>query len=269
MKRFRYALVLLLFASGASAQTSVFDHLQCFPLKDALRSTPLHADLEPEQAPPFALAPGCRVKFPAKFLCVDVAKTNVQPPGTTLPIGGDTTRDFLCYAVRCPTPAAGLPTLTVSDQFGERTVRVRPSKYLCAPAINGPAPRPTSRPCADLGGGQCSDTCDGGDECLFVPQGFELVGVPAFPDIVGTDDCRCVPSSLRCDALPAAVCTVTGGDGGLCTDASDQCAATGGACACQPAAGGGPCGSTTCPPGTVCCNPLDGICTPPGEACTL
>ncbi len=234
MRPLRYALPILLLATSASAQTPVFDHLQCFRLKDGLKRSPLQADLDPEQAPPFALAPGCKVKFPAKLFCIDVDKTNVQPPGTTLPISGDTTRDFLCYAVRCPTPAGGLPTLTVSDQFGERTITVKPSKYLCAPAIKGPAPQPTPRPCADLGGGQCSDTCGGGDQCLFVPQGFELVGIPGFPDIVGMDDCRCVPSSLRCEQLAAAVCAVTGGDGGLCPNAGEQCTVNGNMCACQP-----------------------------------
>ncbi len=268
MRRVGYLLVVAacLVAGNADAQTSVFDHLQCHKLKDGLRRSSVTADLNPEQAPPFALAPGCRVKFPAKLFCIDVEKTNVEPPGTTLPISGNTTRDFLCYAVRCPTPAGGFPTLTVSDQFGERTITVKPSNYLCAPAIEGPAPRPTPRPCGD-GGGQCNAVCGGTDDCLFVPQGFELAGVPGFPDIVGMNDCRCVPSSLRCENLPAAVCAVSGGDGGLCPSATEQCAMTGTSCACQ--SGTVQCGTTTCPPGMVCCNPLMDLCAPPDVYCTL
>ena len=226
-------MAAMLIATGDASAGVPFDHLQCYRLKDPLQGRGVTADLNPEQTPPFALAPGCKVKFPAKLFCTDVEKTNVQPPGVTLPIGGETTRDFLCYAVRCPKPDGGLPSLAVADQFGERTITVRPSKYLCAPAIRGPAPRPTPRPCADLGGGQCSDVCGGGgDECLFVPQGFELVGLPGGPDIVGMDDCRCVPSILRCGSS-AAVCATTGGEGGLCPAAGEQCTENGTSCTCQ------------------------------------
>lgn len=38
---------------------------------------------------------------------------------------------------------------------------------------------------------------------------------------------------------------------------------------CAPVEKIGQCGPATCAPGTVCCNPLLGICTAPGEVCAL
>jgi hypothetical protein len=117
--------------------------------------------------------------------------------------------------------AAGLGTDAVADLDAQN-----------AEIFPCPTP-PTAPPCNDLGGGQCSDVCaNAGDECLFVPTGFELVGVPGYPDIHGSDDCRCVPSSLRCENLAASVCATSGSDG-LCPTAAEQCVNGGSACSCQ------------------------------------
>ncbi|RME50854.1 MAG: hypothetical protein D6795_09300 [Deltaproteobacteria bacterium] len=35
----------------------------------------------------------------------------------------------------------------------------------------------------------------------------------------------------------------------------------------QPACPGEECGEVTCPPGMVCCNPIEGICARPGDPC--
>jgi len=92
---------------------------------------------------------------------------------------------------------------------------------------------PTAEPCNDLGGGQCSDTCaTAGYECVFVPTGYELTGLPGYPEIHGQDDCRCVPADLRCENLSAAVCTASGGNG-LCATTSETCVESGGICGCQ------------------------------------
>lgn len=93
---------------------------------------------------------------------------------------------------------------------------------------------PEAAPCDDLGGGQCSDTCaTPGFECLFVPTGFDVTGIPGWPDVHGQDDCRCVPAQWRCENLGAAICAVSGGDGGLCPNASESCEYDGGDCGCQ------------------------------------
>jgi hypothetical protein len=126
----------------------------------------------------------------------------------------------------CPACLVAAAPGLATDAVADRDARLG-DVYPC------PAP-PTAPPCNDLGGGQCSDTCaTPGYECVFVPTGFELTGVPGFPEIHGQDDCRCVPSTLRCENLSAAVCAVSGGEG-LCATAAEQCADTGGgACTCQ------------------------------------
>jgi hypothetical protein len=257
-------LIVSIASRTADAQAPVFDHLQCFRITSSATSPVppvLTADLRPERIPPFAVAAGCKVKTKPRSLCIDVAKENVQPPGSTLPVSGETARDYLCYDVKCPTPTSGLAGQVVSDQFGEHVVTTRTSSTLCVPAISGPVPRPTAAPCSDLGGGQCSDMCPGGYQCLFVPAGFDLVGSPVIPiDIPGTDDCRCVPPNVACAHAQAPLCRVAGDDL-LCGDRDDRCDPS--TCTCEPA----DCGGRTCPAGTVCCNPLMQICTPPGVAC--
>jgi hypothetical protein len=44
--------------------------------------------------------PGCVIKMPAKYLCAQTSKTNVQPtpPGST---DGPAAGQFLCYKVKC------------------------------------------------------------------------------------------------------------------------------------------------------------------------
>jgi hypothetical protein len=156
-------LVTALVAPTALAQP--FDHLQCFKLRDTLARANATADLAPEQNPPFPLAPGCRIKLPAKYFCVDVAKQNLQPP-PALPIGGDDARDYFCYKVACPknasAPRGGMP-LEAEDQFGRRTVFIKTSPFFCAPArkvVTTPTPTPTPTPnnvgCGQLPPGQCS-----------------------------------------------------------------------------------------------------------------
>jgi len=265
------AAVLVIASAVARAQTPLFDHLQCFPVSGSnLSSAPssLTADLIPAQAPPFAPAPGCRVRTSPRLLCVDVAKENVQPPGSTLPVSGEPTRDYLCYDVKCPKPAGGLAGAVVTDQFGEHRITTRPSKYLCVPAIHGPAPRPTAAPCNQLGGGQCSDTCPGADRCLFVPSGFEVVNSPLFPvDIIGANDCRCVPPEVGCESVGSASICALAGSSLLCPDRDQHCTVDLGACSCQVGGPGESCGTTTCPAGQVCCNSLMNICADPGQVC--
>jgi len=81
-----------------------------------------------------ALAPevGCTIKVPGRLLCVDAAKTNVQPtPPGGGPSGGNAGK-FVCYGIKCP--KATFTPVPVVDQFGDRTVQPSTAKMLCAPS---------------------------------------------------------------------------------------------------------------------------------------
>jgi hypothetical protein len=116
----------------------VFDHLHCHKIKDPVAKARYTADLVPGD-PALPLAPGCLVKTPAKLLCTDVAKTNVDPPPPGAAPGPQALK-YLCYKAKCPkvdTPVAA------ADQFGDRAVTLRSSSLLCAP-VPGSAPPTTS-----------------------------------------------------------------------------------------------------------------------------
>jgi Kazal-type serine protease inhibitor domain len=74
---------------------------------------------------------------------------------------------------------------------------------------------------------------------------------------------ECQPAGAFCGGIAGIECP----KGQTCVDAPDD--------GCDPDAGGADCGGVcveqcgdaTCAPGTSCCNPLRGICTPPGVAC--
>jgi hypothetical protein len=85
------ALILGLLPALGHAQ--VADHLKCYAIKDPLLSnspTPVKtytADLNG-----LAPEPGCVIKMPAKYLCVETTKANVQPPPPGGPAGSDADR---------------------------------------------------------------------------------------------------------------------------------------------------------------------------------
>ena len=118
--------LLVLGVPGASGQP-VPDHLKCYKVEDSRPKASYTADLGglvPE--------PGCKVKLPAKLLCVETAKTNVQPSPSAGPSGTPAGR-FACYKLKCPKNVA--PTVTWQDQFGAGTLTPGPAKLLCAPEI--------------------------------------------------------------------------------------------------------------------------------------
>jgi hypothetical protein len=120
--RVAFALVLLAPAL-ASGQTP--DHLACYKLRDTASPARYTATLNGLTA-----EPGCRIKVPAKMLCVPTTKEDVAPAPPGTPAGPPAGR-FLCYAVKCPRqPRAALP---VADQFGSRSATPVVSKLLCAP----------------------------------------------------------------------------------------------------------------------------------------
>lgn len=122
------ALVLALAASPSIGAAQVPDHLQCFKIKDPSAKAQYFADLVPGDAT-VPVAPGCKVKVPAKLLCVDVEKQNVTPAPPGAPPAG-AARRYLCYQTKCVKAPLAIP---VADQFGARTVEAKSSSLLCAP----------------------------------------------------------------------------------------------------------------------------------------
>ena len=90
------ALAILLTPFTSAHGQPVPDHLECYKVKDSRPKASYTADLGglvPE--------PGCTIEVPAKLLCVETAKTNVQPS----PRGGSPANPagrFACYSVKCP-----------------------------------------------------------------------------------------------------------------------------------------------------------------------
>jgi len=119
--------LFLVLPRAAAAQ--VLDHLQCFKVSDPAVKTQYLADLAPGN-PAFPLAPGCKIKVPAKLLCIEVDKQNVTPPPPGAP-AGTAARPYLCYKTKCARTPLALP---VTDQFGSRTLQVKSSNLLCVPA---------------------------------------------------------------------------------------------------------------------------------------
>ncbi len=174
-------IVTMPLASAAiSPPAPPFDHLQCFPVKDALPRGSATADLVPAQGAPFAPQPGCKIKLPARYYCTDVSKQNLDP-AAKLPISGDDARDYLCYTVACGKGARPAPAsqILVSDQFGSRTVATtRRTRQLCVPAVRTqPTPTPSPvvtptvvvEPPCSFDGQECQGTCQTG-RCVYDPD---------------------------------------------------------------------------------------------------
>jgi hypothetical protein len=107
----------------ARAQTP--DHLKCYKIKDSAPKALYTADLQG-----LAPEPGCHIKVPGTMLCVPTTKANVQPTPPGAP-AGSAAGAFVCYKVKC-VPGTLAP-ISVSDQFGTRTVTPKVAKLLCAP----------------------------------------------------------------------------------------------------------------------------------------
>jgi hypothetical protein len=181
------ALLALLLSVPALAQT---DHLECYKVRDTAAKAVYTADLAAVGLPADS---GCRIKVPAKLLCVPAAKTNVVPP----PPGGGgsgTPNAFACYQAKCP--RSTLPALPAVDQFAARDIQPRSTTLLCAP-LAPPVPTTTStttsttttmQACASSSFPQCNGACPPGDPPC---QAF---GAPGF------DACRC--PGVACGTYP-------------------------------------------------------------------
>lgn len=225
---------VLAFVRTAPAQpVPSFDHLQCFEIHDPIPRATATTDLVPKRGPPFQVASGCKVRFPAKYYCTDVSKQNVQPPPTGSPDGSDV-GEYFCYRLACPretAPERG-STIAAADQFGTRVIKLaKRSPLLCVPAARSEPPTPTPAvtptssndvftpstspspsPTADadcfFDGVECRGQCFTSGRCLFDPAQNRCVCPAAF-DM----DCnqfavfaQC-PSGLLCPA-PGQVCVL-------------------------------------------------------------
>jgi hypothetical protein len=154
-------------ASAAWAQTP--DHLKCYAIKDSHERLTYTADLNG-----LAPEPGCRIKTPAKMLCIETTKENVQPtPPATM--AGSPAGRFACYKVKCPKTV--VQPFDIVDQFGGRMVSPGRAKLLCAPLSMTTTTNTPPTTCGGLVpccfGGQCilycSLTCPdfGGSGCTL------------------------------------------------------------------------------------------------------
>lgn len=282
---------LVLAVGQAAAQPApLFDHLKCYKVKPPkgsgkVKPTKYQLDLIPHQTI-FNVEKGCRLVDKPKLFCIDVQKTNVQPPAPiTAP--GHPAQDYLCYKIKCPS-GVKVP-FTVTDQFGTRNLVANKSgDLLCVPAYKqgfptptpvAPTPTPTATPVdvceKDAVTGTCAGPCPNADEiCDIVPGtnicdcikfggcGLDASGQCAGPCPNPGDVCEFFPATNNCDCLPPPPrCEDFLSGQGLCGGPCPQnwvCDddAPGLACRCYPTF---PCGSAVdatcggyCPVGEHC-----------------
>ncbi|MBM4268415.1 MAG: hypothetical protein FJ144_17695 [Deltaproteobacteria bacterium] len=188
------AVLVAAFAARETAAQPAFDHMKCYKIKDPEGGKQYTTDLVPEITHDFVtelgdrivggfLVPGCRIKMPAKFFCIDTRTENahdVKPPydPSSWMVPGAESGERLCYKLLCP-PV--LPkSLDVIDQFGARTIELRGrTEYLCTPVVRQ---NPSTDPCEMAGNGQCGGTCGPGERCLALSG----------------EECSCLPESSMC-----------------------------------------------------------------------
>ncbi len=129
-------------ASVGSAQTPLYDHLECFRLRahdtpwtaNAHSGDPLALGVPPAFAPPFIpLESGCELVLGGRAspqeLCVAVDKSPNRPP-----TGSNVVDAYACYDLKCRRSAKGAD-VPLTDQFGSGSVVLREGRRtLCVPA---------------------------------------------------------------------------------------------------------------------------------------
>jgi hypothetical protein len=131
------ALALLLAGAG-EGRAQTYDHLQCFKIRDEKTFRDAAVDLD-SVLTQFGLQ-SCTIKGGAKKLCVpaDKAVTSITDGAVIAATSEELGALRLCYKLRCPTTT--VPGMTVSDQFGSRSVGSFKAVELCTPANQGPPP---------------------------------------------------------------------------------------------------------------------------------
>jgi hypothetical protein len=119
--------VSLPISSGVALAKGDPDHLQCYEVRDSHPSVGEAVKLLNRQ---FGVS-DCKVDLRSLQLCAPTAKFSDGSPEGDDPRGEALDTDFLCYKVRCrPDNKAAA---VVSDQFGERKIRVGAARTLCTP----------------------------------------------------------------------------------------------------------------------------------------
>jgi hypothetical protein len=122
-------LAAALLFSTAPAQAAPDDHLDCFKVKDTLKSNAI-VDLTTQR---YGVESGCKVKVKSAMLCTPATKVLASSTAPALSFDGQSmTNSKLCYKVKCPKVV--LPNPLVLDQFGQRTLSKLSPKILCTPA---------------------------------------------------------------------------------------------------------------------------------------
>jgi hypothetical protein len=241
MSRFVSTLVLLL-CGTTMVHAQLFDHLQCYKIKDSVTKTVYSADLTPSEPALVAAPPTCKVKVPAKLLCVATDKTNVTPlpPGSPPGAPGQT---YLCYKVKCPKVPT---TLSVQDQFGAHSVLVKSSSLLCAPApaattttivvttTTVPISTTSTTFCIDL---DMDGFCGNVNDCNDTNPNIKPSAVEVCNNV--DDDC----DAMTDEGLGQTTCGM-----GACQNTVQNCV------------GGVPQSCTPGPPGPETCNNIDDDC---------
>lgn len=182
---------------GVAGAQPVFDHMKCYAVRDSIGGRQFTGDLHPKDLAKFTvepgdvivggkLVPGCRVRLPAKFFCIDVDPRNMRSASapfdpTQWTVRGPEAGDRLCYKLQCP--PVGEKQLDVVDQFGTRRISVRgKTQWFCTPVLRPASP---TEPCTSGGDGQCGGLCPSGERCLAVTG----------------EECGCLPESQMCSQV--------------------------------------------------------------------
>ncbi len=205
---------------AALAQT--MDHVTCFVVKDSAPRAKYQATLTTEAGPQT-----CTVRAPAKFACVPTAKSNVTPTPPGGGPSGSSAGAFLCYVAKCPKTST---SENAQDQFGNRTIKLKGTRYLCAPAnVAAPAPgAPATSSTTTLGGGASttSTTLPGQNDCTFNDgkcTGSCGAGMRCGA-AAGTGSCEC--RAVQCGDADQPQCD------GACPEAGQACIFSVTGCSC-------------------------------------
>ncbi|HYB98101.1 MAG TPA: putative metal-binding motif-containing protein [Candidatus Limnocylindrales bacterium] len=202
---------IAMFVLAATADAAPFDHLQCFKIKDSSAKAIYTADLDSNDPAFDSLTPGCSITVPAKLLCVDVSKDNVNPAPPGAP-DGVPLQKFLCYKTRCP---KFQPAATLTDQFGVHSVQVKATGLLCAPVASPlVSTTSTTQPCVDADmDSYCSNVdCDDGDPAIN----------PAATESCNNQDDNCNGQADEGNPGGGAACST--GMPGVCSAGTTTCA---------------------------------------------
>jgi hypothetical protein len=114
-------------------QAAIFDHLECFSVKDPLKLKGV-VNL-PSLAGGLYDAVGCKIGKAKKY-CTPVAKIVTATNVPVTPLAGQMlVDDYVCYPITCPKVNI---TQGIVDQFGSRVLEKLKQKELCVPAQRTP-----------------------------------------------------------------------------------------------------------------------------------